>query len=112
MIWVDSNTNILQWSSEQIVVPYFSKADNKPRRYFVDFYIKYKNKQGDTVEEIIEVKPKAETLPPVAKKGKRKSRYLAECLTFQVNIDKWAAACEYAKKRGWSFRIITEDELF
>jgi hypothetical protein len=110
--WCDLNKNILLWNSEEVVVKYYSKADQRYRRYFVDFYIKYVTKSGEVREEIIEVKPFIETQPPARKKGKRVSRFEEELYTYNVNLNKWQAASEYAKKRGWKFRILTENELF
>lgn len=108
----DSNPNILEWNSEDVVIQYYSQADQKKRRYMVDFYIKYRNAKGEIITEILEVKPKKETVKPVAKRGKKKSTYLRECYTYQVNIDKWTAATAWAKARGMTFRLITEDHIF
>ena len=44
MVYCDMNENILEWGSEEIVVPYRSPIDNRYHRYFPDFYIKYKDK--------------------------------------------------------------------
>jgi len=110
--WCDRTPSVLQWNCEGIVVPYYSNADAKARRYFVDFYVKYKISTGEIREEIIEIKPKVETQPPARKKGKKLSRYQEELYTYNVNINKWQAASEYARIRGWNFRILTEEELF
>lgn len=112
MIFFDTNPSVVAWSSEEVVIPYFSKVDKRPRRYFVDFFARYVDKNGNIIEEIIEVKPAVETQPPIKKRGKRQSAYLRELATFQVNVDKWTAASEYAKKRGWKFRILTEENIF
>ena len=104
-LWCDSNKSIVRWSSEETVVPYISPIDMRPHRYFVDFKITTVN--GKTF--LIEVKPKAQCLPP---KGKRKTKaYLMEASTFLVNQAKWAAARQYCADRNWEFKIITEDDL-
>jgi len=108
----DMNPNIIHWNSEDVVIPYFSRADNRNRRYMVDLYVKYKNKNGDIIRELVEIKPFAQTQPPVKKKGKKKSTYLNEYYTFCVNMDKWSAASEYARKRKMTFRVITERDIF
>ena len=36
---LDENSNVLRWASEEIVIPYISPIDNRPHRYFVDFYV-------------------------------------------------------------------------
>lgn len=59
---------------------------------------------------MVEIKPKAQTLPP--KQGKRKSKtYVESVLTYAKNQSKWEAADEYAKSRGWLFEVWTEDTL-
>ena len=39
-------TNILEWGSEEIVLPYRSPIDNKVHRYYPDFYIKVRESTG------------------------------------------------------------------
>ena len=46
MKYCDSNENILEWGSEEIVLPYVSPIDNRYHRYFPDFYIKVKERGG------------------------------------------------------------------
>jgi hypothetical protein len=104
--WCDKNPNILKWSSEETIVPYRCPTDNLIHRYFVDF--KITTSVGKTY--LVEVKPAAQTQPPVYP-GKRTQRYLTESLTYMKNQAKWKAAHEYAKDRGWEFKIITEHEL-
>ena len=58
MVYCDNNPNILEWGSEEIIIPYKSPLDKKVHRYFPDFFIKYKNSSGKIIREIIEVKPK------------------------------------------------------
>ena len=109
--WADNNPDIIQWSSEETVIPYISPVDNKMHRYFVDLTVTFKN--GQTL--LIEVKPKYQTEPPkINKKPKGKKgemRLLQEAQTFAVNDAKWKAADVYAKKNGWKFVIFTENEL-
>ena len=64
-------------------------------------------KNGKTI--LAEIKPKKQTEPP---KGKRKTKgYINEAMTYVKNMNKWEAADSYAKDRGWSFQIWTEDTL-
>ena len=72
MVYCDGSASILEWGSEEVIIPYRSPLDNRVHRYFPDFYIKYKNKQGKIIREIIEVKPKKYISPP--KKPKRKTK--------------------------------------
>ena len=110
MVYCDNNDAIIEWGSEEIIIPYRSPIDKKVHRYFPDFYIKYVNSKGQAIREIIEVKPKAQTLPP--KEQKRKTqKFLREIATYATNQAKWKAAEEYCADRRMHFRILTEDHL-
>ena len=108
MVWCDKNENVLEWRSEEIIIPYVSPIDNRIHRYFPDFYIKGKTSSG-TTKYIVEVKPKAQTLPP--KKGRKTKKLLNEIATYGVNQAKWKAAREYCADRKMKFMILTEKEL-
>jgi hypothetical protein len=110
MTYCDNNSGILAWGSEEVVVPYKSPIDGKFHRYFVDFIIKTKNKNGHKEIILIEVKPKIQCSPP-KKKKKATRRYLYEVKQWGVNSSKWEAATAFAENRGWRFQILTEDEL-
>ena len=62
MKYCDSNSNILEWGSEEVIVPYRSPIDNRYHRYFPDFYIKVKENTGTIKRMIIEIKPQKETM--------------------------------------------------
>ena len=109
-IWCDKNPSIVRWSSEETVIPYICPTDNKLHRYFIDFKIKIKQKDGSFRVFLIEVKPLKQTIPPEYP-GRRTQKFLSESYTFIKNQAKWKAATEYAKDRGWEFKIITENEL-
>ena len=103
--WCDLNPNIKSYSSEEVVVPYFYEADRRMHKYFVDFKITFKD--GRTI--LVEVKPERETNPP--KQQRKTKKYLQEALTFVKNQNKWKAADEFAKDRGWEFQVWTESTL-
>ena len=110
MVYCDNNPNILEWGSEDIIIPYKSPLDKKVHRYFPDFFIKYKNSSGKIIREIIEVKPKRHLSPPKEPKRKTK-RYLGEVNTYIINQAKFKAAEEFCKDRKLGFRILTEEHL-
>ena len=110
MKFCDEKTNILQWGSEEVIVPYRSPIDSRLHRYYVDFIITSINKQGLKETLLIEVKPKKQCKPPV-KKSRITRRYISEVKTWGINSAKWKAATEYAENRGWKFIILTEDDL-
>ena len=103
--WLDENPAIKEWSSEEVVVPYYYDIDKQYHRYFVD--IKYTTMEGKTF--LVEIKPKKQTQAPT---GKRKTKqYISESLTYVKNQCKWAAAIKYAQERNWQFVVWTEDTL-
>lgn len=104
--WCDQNPDIVSWSSEETIVPYRCKTDNKIHRYFVDLKIKFNN--GETY--LIEIKPKKQTVEPKIRTRKTKG-YITEVLTYAKNISKWQAAQEYCADRGMIFEVWTEDTL-
>ena len=107
----DMHPNVIKWGAENVVIPYYSNADQKNRRYMIDLFVEYIDKDGNKHKEIIEVKPFDQTQPP--KRGRKKqATFLKECYTYQVNQDKWLAAAKFAKKKGIRFRVITEHDIF
>ena len=110
MLYCDKTDAILEWGSEEVVVPYKSPIDNRMHRYFVDFIVKLKNKDNITEVLLIEVKPKKQCSPP--KKPQKKTRkYFTEMKNWGVNSAKWKAATEYAENKGWKFIIMTDETL-
>ena len=104
-LWCDRNTNIKEWSSEEVVIPYYYDVDKKYHRYFMD--LKFTTKGAKVY--LIEIKPEKETKIP--KNPNKSKRYINEALTYVKNQNKWKAAEEYALNRGWHFQIWTEREL-
>lgn len=109
--WADSNPNILAWGSENIIIPYTNPLDNKVHRYFVDNFVVFKDRDGIQRKLIIEIKPAKQTIKPEHTKGKHKKTILYEQTTWITNQAKWAAAREWAKRKGMEFTILTEKEL-
>ena len=79
-------------------------------RYYMDAYIQLETPQGPR-KFLVEIKPLRQTQAPVPSKRKKKSTILYENAMYAVNKEKWAAAKEFAKKRGMEFLIITEKDL-
>ena len=110
MKYCDTNINILEWGSEEMYVWYRSPIDNRPHRYFPDFYIKARESDGKIKKYIIEVKPKKQTAPPAKPKRQTKG-YLREAFEYAKNQAKWKAANEWCIDRGFEFKVLTENEL-
>ena len=108
--YCDLNENILEYSSEEIVIPYMDRSTNRVRRYFPDAYIKVKQPDGIIKKYLIEIKPSKQTIPP-PKPKRQTRRYIAEAMEFVKNQSKWEAAREYCKDRMMEFKILTEHDL-
>ena len=111
MVYCDRNDNIIEWGSEEVIVPYRSPWDGKMHRYFPDFYMKVKQTNGTHKKFIIEVKPKAQCKEP-NKTPKRKTRkWYKEVQTWGINQAKWKSATDYCENRGMEFKILNEAHL-
>jgi hypothetical protein len=110
MLWLDKHSQVVSWSSEEIVVPYKSPADGRFHRYFVDFYAQIRDKNGKLNSYLLEIKPKKQATEPEIKSRITK-QYINEVVTYAINQAKWKAATEYCKDRGWEFKVLTEDHL-
>ena len=110
MVYCDTNDKILEWGSEEIIIPYISPWDGKVHRYFPDFYIKVRQSSGNLKKFIIEVKPKKQTRPPKPVERKTK-RWINEVRTFGINEAKWKHATKWCKDNDMEFKILTEEEL-
>lgn len=110
MRYLDSEKGVLEWASEELIIPYRSPIDGRVHRYFPDFWVKKINRDGKTDTVVVEIKPHKETVEPTAQK-KLTKKYLYEVKTWGVNSSKWTAANKYCKERGWDFVILTENEL-
>ena len=111
MVYCDTTPSILEWGSEEIIIPYRSPLDGKSHRYYPDFYIKVREKSGKISRYIVEIKPKKQTKPPYDHKDKRSVSYKKACLTFAKNRAKWDAAEDYCGDRQMGFLILTEENL-
>jgi len=110
MTWLDKEPSVVSWASEELVIPYISPADGKRHRYFPDFLVKVRNKEGKLNTMLIEVKPKKQAMEPVRKSRVTKA-YIQEVVTYSINQAKWKAAEEFCLDRGWEFKVLTEEHL-
>lgn len=110
MKYLDEHPDVISWASEEFCIPYLSPKDRKMHRYFPDFFVKKKNRDGIVESLVIEIKPKHQTKLPEKKSMSRK--YIQEVTTYAVNEAKWKQAQEFCEDRKWKFVILTEDELF
>jgi len=110
MTWLDKEPNVISWASEELAIPYISPVDGKRHRYFPDFIVKVKNKDGKVSTMMIEVKPQKQSVEPT-KRSRVTKQYITEVMTYGINQAKWKAAQEYCLDKGWQFKVLTEKEL-
>jgi hypothetical protein len=109
MKYLDDNPAVIWWASEELPIRYISPIDNKVHRYFPDFIVRTKRKDGQETTMVLEVKPYRQTQMPVQKR--RTQKFINEIATYAVNQEKWKAADLFCKEHGWQFKLITEKEL-
>ena len=105
MQFLDNNDSITHWASESLSIPYRNPLTGKPSQYIPDFFVVYENKHKQRVAEVVEIKPKKETI--IENKTSARDRAI-----IAVNQAKWAAASAYCRANGMTFRVINEDQIF
>lgn len=106
MTFCDNNDSILYWASEPFKIPYYNPITRKNTIYVPDFFVVYQNRRGQQVAEMVEIKPKKQSIIE-SKRANAKTQ-----ATVIVNHAKWAAAKAYCRAQGITFRVITEDDIF
>ncbi len=105
MNFCDNNNHILEWASESIKIPYRNPVTGKQSIYIPDFLVFYQNKHGKKVAELVEIKPKKQSIME-SKLSNRDKAVVA------VNYAKWDQATKWAKRNGMVFRVVTEEQIF
>ena len=106
MKFCDENPNVAKWASESIRIPYKNPLTGRHTIYVPDFFIVYADKGGKQKVELIEVKPKNQSV----KENLGRSR--ANQAHYVMNMAKWSAAKSWCKQKGIFFRVITEEDIF
>ena len=106
MKFCDEHSAISQWASEAVRIPYRNPLSGKHTIYVPDFFIVYNDQKGKQRVELIEVKPKNQTIKE--KLGRSKHNQAS----WIVNQAKWESARAWCKGKGILFRIVTEDDIF
>ena len=106
MRMLDEHPGVESWASESIQIPYRSPLTGKYTIYVPDFFIVYKSKDGKKHAEVIEVKPKNQTM----RENVGKSRYNQE--QYILNMAKWEAATSWCKQQRIRFRVVNEEDIF
>lgn len=106
MTFCDNNEHILQWASESIQIPYRNPLTGKNTIYIPDFFVVYRTKDNSVKAEIVEIKPRKQSIIE-SKKASASDR-----AAVAINHAKWAAAQAWCKRQGLTFRVVTENDLF
>jgi hypothetical protein len=101
----DEHPNVTQWASEAIQIPYRNPITGKMTIYVPDFFLNYTDKNGKIIAELIEVKPRNQTVMELARDQGQKMQVVK-------NQAKWSAASDWCKHKRIRFRVVTEEELF
>jgi hypothetical protein len=112
MSYCDLTEEVISWKSEEFFIPYRSPIDGKVRRYFPDFFIKYKDKNNNIRKVVIEVKPKKDLNMPNPNPKRKTKSWAYSVKTWAVNQEKWKAAEKWCKEKNYEFKIMTEADLF
>lgn len=105
MRFCDNNPHILQWASESISIPYRNPLTGKQTIYVPDFFVVYQTKLNKVVAEVVEIKPRKQSLFEGRQTPKEKAAVV-------VNYAKWEAATNWCRRQGIVFRVINEDDIF
>lgn len=111
MVYLDSHSNVVKWSSEEFFIPYRSPIDNRMHRYFPDFLVKKKTPEGNIETIVVEIKPESQSKPPKPMDGKPTKGYIREVYNWGINSAKWKEANKYCSERGWQFAVLGEKAL-
>ena len=106
MRMLDEHPGVQSWASESIQIPYRDPLTGKYTIYVPDFFIVYQDRTGKKHAEVVEVKPKNQTM----RENVGKSRYNQE--QYIKNMAKWEAASAWCKQKKLRFRIVSEDDIF
>lgn len=104
-VFCDQNDHILEWASEAISIKYRHPFTGKITNYVPDIFLRYRTKNNKICTEIIEIKPRKQSL--IEGRMTEKDRMIVA-----INHCKWAAAQAWCKNAGIVFRVLNEDHIF
>lgn len=107
--YLDDHPSIIWFASEELFIPYISPIDGKKHRYFPDFIVRVRQRDGKEKTFMWEIKPFRQTKMPEQKR--KTKRFLQEAATYAVNQEKWRAAELFCLEHGWEFMVLTEKDL-
>lgn len=102
----DTHPAIQKWASEAISIPYRCPVTGRQTVYIPDFFIQYVDKDSRIHTELVEVKPRNQTVREAVGRNKHNQ------IEYARNMSKWQAATAWCRKQGIKFRVINEQDLF
>ena len=106
MKFCDEHPSVSRWASEAVKIPYRNPLTGKQTIYVPDFFIVYADKGGKQKVELVEVKPKNQSVKEnLGRSRNNQAHYI-------MNMAKWSAAKSWCKQKGIFFRVITEEDIF
>lgn len=105
MRWLDETDAVISWSSELVKIVYPNPLTSRFSFYYPDFTMIYLSKDGQLHKEMIEIKGRHEAVL-------KETHNARDRLLYIQNLTKWEAAIKFCQKRGWTFRVLTEKDLF
>ena len=105
MQFCDNNDNVISWASEPVKIPYKHPLTGKMTIYVPDFIVTYRGSNNTVKAELIEIKPKAQSVLESKMKDRDKA-------VIAINYAKWDQATKWARQNGLTFRVITESDIF
>lgn len=111
--FLDNEPRVLKWNVEGTTIPYEIEINERwgTCRYHPDCYCEIQKLDGSISKTLLEIKPYAETIPPVYPKrvtAKSLENHEYRQKMFLRNLAKWTAAKKYCDKRGIDFHVMTE----
>jgi len=111
--FMDNESRVLHWNVEGMTIPYEINENGhwETRRYHPDCYAEIQKLDGNIRKVAIEIKPHAETEPPVMPKritAKSLENHEYRMKLFLINFNKWKAAKEFCTRRGIEFFVMDE----
>ena len=106
MKFCDEHPNVDGWASESVRIPYRNPLTGKQTIYVPDFLVSYIDKNSKRHVELMEVKPKNQTIKENLGRSKHNQAH------FIMNQAKWEAAKAWCRQRSIFFRVVTEDDMF
>ncbi len=106
MRFCDTHPSIQKWASEAIAIPYRCPLTGRQTIYVPDFFIQYIDKNNRINTELIEVKPRSQSVYEKVGRSKRNQ------IQYVKNVAKWRAAQAWCKAQGIKFRVVNEQDIF